>query len=807
MERGIGAWKTAPDPAVVFRSILDERHTHPHDALAKAKDAYAKAEARRSPDDWRQRFRLLYTDILIEQQSPLSGEAFARVEKLLSFAPVSSEMEARRLAALAYLELKKAPANYPSAKKISEQVLVLAKANSIGDHCWQAEVLLHYAQARIHLKDNDARSSLVAADSEAHACADPFWSAVVPYTNGNLYLSSSHYEQAQSSFETALRLAQSHKFLSLACLITTNLALTDVDMGDFDKALVLLEHAECATESERARILSISAFIHNIRDENDAARRDYLNAVEILKSSKPEDYYAYLEELAAVSIETSRLEEADRYNQEVIEHANQTGSSWIVTDAKFNAASIARLRGNPMSSYRRLEKIQHSLKRETDMEVMWRLHSELAQTLAGLKRNKEAEREFEKAVQTAAEARKRIDLDQDQMTFSIYVEKLVSRYLDFLIGRNAAPEVSLRLAERFRAQRLAEKLHTRNNPVQARFQKIAHARQAVILSYWITKQHSYLWATTAHETRVFPLNGLENLSRDIESHNQEIYEQGNLLETPKLARDLYKELVAPAEQMIPFGSNVIIVPHGPLAGLNFETLIPPGSPTQPARYWLQQASVTVAPSLSVLADEKGPEDRPQKFLLVGGTIPKDRSALPGSTLEIHDIEELFPSAAKVVLMGTNAAPQHFWDSKPGEFTLLHISSHALANKESPLYSYIVLTPDVTHPDGYFYAHDLMNLQLKEDLVTLSACEGAGGKSLPGEGQVGLTWAILSAGANKVVASSFKVSDRGARVFMRDFYKRLTNGDTPAKALHDAKLWLASQSTVPYFWAAFQLYTR
>jgi CHAT domain-containing protein len=197
----------------------------------------------------------------------------------------------------------------------------------------------------------------------------------------------------------------------------------------------------------------------------------------------------------------------------------------------------------------------------------------------------------------------------------------------------------------------------------------------------------------------------------------------------------------------------------------------------------------------------------KKLLLVGDTIPKGQAQLPGSASEIKEIAELFPEAKATRLAGINATPQHFLSGTPGDFSILHISSHASANKGSPLDSYIVLTPDTAHPDGHLYARDLMTLGLKEELVTLSACEGAGGKSLPGEGQVGLTWAILSAGANKVLASSFKVSDRGTWIFMKDFYQRLAAGDKPAKALHDAKVALARQSTVPYFCAAFQLYTR
>jgi CHAT domain-containing protein len=171
------------------------------------------------------------------------------------------------------------------------------------------------------------------------------------------------------------------------------------------------------------------------------------------------------------------------------------------------------------------------------------------------------------------------------------------------------------------------------------------------------------------------------------------------------------------------------------------------------------------------------------------------------------VRDLFPAVSTKSLEGRDATPQRFLESEPGKFSLLHISAHAFANKESPLDSYIAFSPDGTHQDGRLFAHDLMDLKLHSYLVILSACQGASGRALPGEGQVGLTWAILSAGAQNVVASLSKVSDSATADFMRQFYKFLKAGEDPAKALHDAKLAIASKQPLPYYWGAFQIYTR
>ena len=57
-------------------------------------------------------------------------------------------------------------------------------------------------------------------------------------------------------------------------------------------------------------------------------------------------------------------------------------------------------------------------------------------------------------------------------------------------------------------------------------------------------------------------------------------------------------------------------------------------------------------------------------------------------------------------------------------------------------------------------YDIYNMNLKADLVVLSACQTALGKDIKGEGLVGLTRAFMYAGATRVVASLWKTDDRG-----------------------------------------------
>jgi CHAT domain-containing protein len=99
------------------------------------------------------------------------------------------------------------------------------------------------------------------------------------------------------------------------------------------------------------------------------------------------------------------------------------------------------------------------------------------------------------------------------------------------------------------------------------------------------------------------------------------------------------------------------------------------------------------------------------------------------------------------------------------------------------------------------------MRLSAELVVLSACRTGLGKDVRGEGLLGLTRGFMHAGAPRVLASLWKVSDTATAALMARFYRELLeSGLAPPKALRQAQLMLRKErrTSAPHAWAGFVL---
>jgi CHAT domain-containing protein len=145
-----------------------------------------------------------------------------------------------------------------------------------------------------------------------------------------------------------------------------------------------------------------------------------------------------------------------------------------------------------------------------------------------------------------------------------------------------------------------------------------------------------------------------------------------------------------------------------------------------------------------------------------------------------------------------------------QYRIIHFATHGLLDSEHPELSGLVLSlvDEQGRPlNGFLDLQDIYNLNLPADLVVLSACESALGKEVKGEGLIGLTRGFMYAGADRVVASLWKVDDAATSELMEQFYRgMLQKGMRPSAALRQAEIEMLQQGrwANPYYWGAFTI---
>ncbi len=189
--------------------------------------------------------------------------------------------------------------------------------------------------------------------------------------------------------------------------------------------------------------------------------------------------------------------------------------------------------------------------------------------------------------------------------------------------------------------------------------------------------------------------------------------------------------------------------------------------------------------------------------------------LPGTRVETNRIKELFGENAKIYT-DSNASEQTLESlRKSGElskYRYLHFATHGEGNNVKAFESSLILSqdnlpkelmPKAGEPflNGQLSAREVLDYwKLNAELVTLSACETAIGKSGGGDGLLGFAQAFLTAGARSVCLSLWKVDDTATALLMSRFYENLlgkreglTKPMGKAAALDEAKRWLRSLS--------------
>ena len=148
-----------------------------------------------------------------------------------------------------------------------------------------------------------------------------------------------------------------------------------------------------------------------------------------------------------------------------------------------------------------------------------------------------------------------------------------------------------------------------------------------------------------------------------------------------------------------------------------------------------------------------------------------------------------------------------------QYRVLHLATHAFVPAAQPEQARLVLSLWNKRGEpqpGDLDLAEISRLDLRADLVTLSACETGLGKEIEGEGVVGLARGFMYAGTRRVAASLWKVEDRSTAELMSTFYDGVFRKNlTPAAALRSAQIAMYTNRRnlswkAPFFWAGFVL---
>ena len=143
----------------------------------------------------------------------------------------------------------------------------------------------------------------------------------------------------------------------------------------------------------------------------------------------------------------------------------------------------------------------------------------------------------------------------------------------------------------------------------------------------------------------------------------------------------------------------------------------------------------------------------------------------------------------------------------GPARVLHLATHGDPREREPARSGLWLAADSTGEPTRLEAHDVLELGIVSDLVTLSACGTGLGRLTQGEGVLGLTRSFLAAGSGSVAVSLWNVDDRSTATLMREFYDGLLRLKLPRdRALAQAKRAMLRDpaTAAPFHWAPFVL---
>ncbi len=793
--------------AACGRQSSSLQHINSLQSHGKSKEALQLTEKllSREPGSTRLHGELLLRRIQLLEESGRLQEA---LESLSSPARTQSLPPDLRLLLLRELAaIEKNLGRFEAANQHLLEALALARSSGQAEMATRLNIRRAYVLIQLHRLD-EAQQCLAAAQEYSQTTSDHSFDPYILNYRGQALGAKNQFEEAIPLLEASLQGFRQQKQDALAAEVTVHLAWYYFRLGQIDRALELDQKALRMAKSEDFHLIWGNLANMLLEQHSFDRAADYSKkAIETVKGQDRALQVRWRNNLAVALLEQGKWKEAEPVNRETLVLLKSIEDPQARALALVNQGRLEAAKGD----YHAAELVLQSVAESGDGTNLHALdaYSALAELYQQMNRPGDARRQLDFALSTADRNRARLREDENKITYLSKLTDIHRQYVDFLLASGDRAG-AFSIAESSRARLLRERLDLASAKSHhyaiAQYQAAARKSGATFLSYWVGPEHSYLWAISGNRFDLFPLPPEPEIRSLVERYQRAVERDPSSQADDVAAGTKLFQVLLPADVLKP-GGRYLIVPDGPLYALNFETLPVPGARPH---YWIEDATVAVAPSLDLLLANQVQPSPGRSLLLVGDAnewnpqYPK----LLHAKKEMADIEQVFPPNDRKVLAQADATAAAYLQAQPADYNYIHFTAHATANKNSPFDSAIILSRENgSSAAGKLSAKEVLSTRVRAELVTISACHSAGARTYWGEGLVGFAWAFLQSGAHGVIAGLWDVSDYSSPRLMHDLYAGLAASASPADALRAAKLNLIGSSKYadPYYWGAFQLY--
>lgn len=328
-------------------------------------------------------------------------------------------------------------------------------------------------------------------------------------------------------------------------------------------------------------------------------------------------------------------------------------------------------------------------------------------------------------------------------------------------------------------------------------------RTALISYYHINDELFYAFVHK-DEIRFHSVGKIENLKEKVQIITDCLDSlKCNKLSYQKEAFTFFQLLIPKLPDQI---DRLIISPDGPLVHLPFELLatnkvINSGDKFSSLPYLIKRYAIsyTLSPTVLYLQLQKQQKHYPKKLLYYQTLRSNSLSYYKTNIKGFESFAEVRPysEATKTRLLNEDLK----------SYQIIHLASHSVA-KENARTLYIHFESDSKNAELYY--DELMDLDMKTDLLILDACQSGAGEYKEGEGFLGMTRGALFAGAENALVAKNTIRDKATGIFFSYFYNSLLSRPQSAGryayAVQHAKLEMTKHDDTahPEKWAGFYL---